>query len=109
MSLPSEYIIANGRGKFIQREALKPLLPTEVYSSTMKLGFPSPSQDFLDNQRNNVRELLLDSRAKGRGIISSGNLEKLLDSSFNKYNHPDRFIFRLICLELWFREFIDQG
>lgn len=108
MTLPSEYIIANGRGKFIQREALKPLLPTEVYSSTMKLGFPSPSKFFMDCQRPIIREILLDSKIKGRGLFSTRHLETLLKNSFANFNQPDRFVFRLICLELWFRQFVDD-
>jgi len=109
MSLPSEYIIANGRGKFIQREALKPFLPVEVYNSTVKLGFPSPSKLFMDKQRPIIREILLDSKTKGRGLFSSGNLETLLTNNFGNFNQPDRFVFRLICLELWFRQFIDDN
>lgn len=109
MTLPSDFIISNGRGKYIQREALKQILPSSIYASTQKLGFPSPSDSFIDRQRTVIKKLLLDSRTISRGIFNKQQLELLLNRRIDTFYHPDRFIFRLINVELWHRMFIDTN
>jgi asparagine synthase (glutamine-hydrolysing) len=106
MTLPEDYIIAEGKGKYIHREALKRILPEYIYASSKKLGFPSPVKDFFVQNKLLLEKVLLDKETIGRGIFDAGKLKKYINSKFDSAG--SRFLFRLICVELWFRLFIDK-
>jgi asparagine synthase (glutamine-hydrolysing) len=105
-SLPSEYLINDGKGKFILRETMKDILPPHIYQDHKKLGFPSPIDLFFKENKTLIKDLLLNDKAKSRNIFNTIKLETLINSVGEK-NNSERIIFRLICIELWFRNFID--
>lgn len=105
-SLPSEYMINDGKGKYILREALKDILPEHIYKDAKKLGFPSPVDKFFRENKELLKNILLNDKAKSRNIFNTKKLEKFIDQKMNK-NHGERVIFRTICVEMWFRIFID--
>jgi asparagine synthase (glutamine-hydrolysing) len=53
-----------------------------------------------------VREVLLDKRARERGLFEPREVKRLVESLDRDRNAPDR-VWTLLILELWFREFID--
>lgn len=105
-SLPNEYLINNGKGKYILRESLKDVLPPHIFKDHKKLGFPSPIDDFFRENRNIIKDLLINEKSKNRNLYDMQKLEVLLNSAGNK-NNSERVVFRMICVELWFRNFID--
>jgi asparagine synthase (glutamine-hydrolysing) len=105
-SLPSEYLINDGKGKFILRETMKDILPPHIYQDHKKLGFPSPIDLFFKENKNLIKDILLNDKAKSRNLFNTAKLESLIDTVGEK-NNSERIIFRLICIELWFRNFID--
>jgi len=52
-----------------------------------------------------VADVLLDSRARQRGIYDQTMLERLV----TREKRFGRAIWGALCLEMWFREFIDAG
>lgn len=108
MTLPEDFLIAEGKGKYILREALKKNLPDFINSDIRKLGFPSPLNDFFNKNKILLNEILLGDRTKARGIFNEKRLSKLINSDMNSHLTSSRFLFRLICVELWFRIFIDD-
>ncbi|KAF0236576.1 MAG: asparagine synthase [Prolixibacteraceae bacterium] len=108
MTLPEDYLIAEGKGKFIQREALRKIFPEYINEDSRKLGFPSPIADFFDGNKSLLEGVLLDKRTLERGIFNEKQLKKMIGSDFHSRFEPGRFIFRLLCVELWFRTFIDK-
>lgn len=107
-TLPDDFLIANGKGKFIQREALKDILPDYINNNEKKLGFPSPIADYFNEHKNVLRDIFFDQRTLRRGIFDKNKLEKLINSDLTTYRNSSRFLFRLLCVEIWFRVFIDD-
>ncbi len=51
ISLPSDYKIRNGWTKWIQREALKNLMPQKITWRTDKIGYEPPQKKWMENSR----------------------------------------------------------
>jgi len=108
MSLPEDYFIANGKGKYIQREALKHILPDYINDEHKKLGFPTPTNKFFAENKEMLKEILLDERTKKRNIFNMKKLEKYIHSDLDNALNRGGFLFRVLSVELWFRLFIDE-
>ena len=69
------------------------------------MGFPVPLNEWYqrDPVKSFVCETLLGERARKRGIFNFNKLEDILKSE-RPYG---RTIWALLCLELWFQQFID--
>jgi asparagine synthase (glutamine-hydrolysing) len=104
-SLPDDFLIAEGKGKFIQRESLKKILPNYINTDKRKLGFPSPINDFFSKNKSILEGVLLDEKTINRGLFSEKELIKLINA--NLHSDKSMYLFRLLCVELWFRKFID--
>lgn len=109
MSLPEDYLIAEGKGKYIQREALRHILPEHINVEHKKLGFPTPINDFFANNKLMLEEILLGKKATDRKIFNEKRLKKFINSDLNSALSPSRFLFRVLSVELWFRLFIDEN
>ncbi|MCF8340668.1 MAG: asparagine synthase (glutamine-hydrolyzing) [Chitinophagaceae bacterium] len=107
MKLPNSYLISDGKGKYIQRESLKDILPDYIYKDKRKLGFPSPIGNFLNNNKQLLSDILLSPTCLKRGLYDEKKLSKLINSDFEKSSNIPRFLYRLISVELWFQTFID--
>ena len=70
-----------------------------------KKGFPVPLTDWYQGPlKKFVQNILLSKRAKNRGIYKFDGIKKILKTE-QKFG---RQIWGLLCLELWFRTFIDS-
>jgi asparagine synthase (glutamine-hydrolysing) len=106
MSLSEDYIIAGGKGKHIQRESMRRILPESIYSSIKKYGFPTPINDFFVQNKLILEESLLGKKAMDRGIFDDKKLRQFIDSGLTAVKSG--LLFRFICVELWFQIFIDE-
>jgi asparagine synthase (glutamine-hydrolysing) len=72
------------------------------------MGFPVPFASWAGQNWNGVvRDVLLDRRARERGIVDTAAVEHLIsDHAAGRTNGGDR-LWSLLNLELWFRTFID--
>ena len=104
-SMPPMIKYKGGRSKHIFREVVKPFVPHEIYNREDKMGFPVPLSDWYRKGpvRDFVRDTLLGSRARTRGLLQTKNIEPLLDSE-RAYG---RGVWGLLSLELWMQTFID--
>jgi asparagine synthase (glutamine-hydrolysing) len=109
MTLPSSYLISNGKGKFLLRESLKSILPDYVYKDSKKLGFPSPINKFFLENKHIIRSILLSKKCVSRKLFNTKELEQIINSDLEKNIQSTRFLFRLISVELWFQTFIDKN
>ena len=81
-----------------------PLLPRVVYERQDKMGFPVPLGEWLRGPLSDfVGDILLSDRARQRGIYRMDAVERLIV----KEQRFGRQIWGLMCLELWYRAFID--
>lgn len=104
-SIPPHIKFQGGATKHIFRKAVRNVIPAEVLNRKDKMGFPVPLSEWFHGElKDFVHSILLSDRAKGRGMYRTEEVEKAIrrESKFG------RQIWGLLCLELWFREFIDD-
>ncbi|MFX4262063.1 asparagine synthase (glutamine-hydrolyzing) [Pelotomaculum propionicicum] len=104
-SIPPVVKFKGGQPKYLFRKAIKNLIPDEVFNRKDKMGFPVPLHLwFRGSLRDYAREVLLDDTARQRGIFSPVALEKAIE----KEQDFGRAIWGALCMELWFKTFIDD-
>jgi asparagine synthase (glutamine-hydrolysing) len=104
-SVPPVIKFKEGQPKHLFRQAIKNIVPPEILERKDKMGFPVPLHLWLKNGlKGFVKDVLLDTRAKERGIFDTRALESAIDQekSFG------RVVWGALCIELWFKTFIDQ-
>jgi asparagine synthase (glutamine-hydrolysing) len=109
-TLPDEWKLHGWTTKRILREAMKGVLPASILNRP-KMGFPVPFSAWTRGAWNGVvRDVLLDRRARQRGILEPRAVDSLLRAhAEGRIEGGDR-IWALLNLELWHRTFIDgQG
>ena len=102
--IPVNIKFRNGQPKYLFRKAITHIVPEMILNREDKMGFPVPLHEWYKNElKDFVRDVLLDSRARQRGIFNTKQLEKMMtqEQSFG------RAIWGALCLEIWFRTFID--
>jgi asparagine synthase (glutamine-hydrolysing) len=93
-----------GDTKRVLREAVRPILPSEVVDRRDKMGFPVPLQEWAAGPlRDFLHDILLSPRARQRGVFQPAALERLVAGE-RRYG---RELWGVLCLELWFRAFVD--
>jgi asparagine synthase (glutamine-hydrolysing) len=97
------------QGKLILLETFRDLLPESI-QTRKKMGFGVPlDQWFRKELRELLRDSLLDSRASQRGILNPVTVERYIDEhQSGKWDHSYR-LWNLLCLEQWFRAFLDTS
>ena len=106
-SLPDRWKLSGLTTKRILREAMKGVLPESILRRP-KMGFPVPFAGWARGAWNDaIRDVLLDRRARERGLFDSAAVDALLrDHAAGRTEGGDR-IWSLFNLELWHRTFID--
>ncbi len=105
-SIPPGIKFKGGQSKALFRNAVRNLIPKQVLERKDKMGFPTPLNIWYAGELKDwTRSMLLDGKARTRGIYNPDSIEKLLavDQGFN------RAIWGLLCLEIWFRTFMDNS
>jgi len=107
-TLPSEFKVQNGVGKYIHREALKGIVPDFILSNQIKFGFDSPLLHlFSKTEANSCASILLSEKCLNRGLFSEKAIHKALLAQKSGNANFSRYLYRMLSVELWFREFID--
>jgi asparagine synthase (glutamine-hydrolysing) len=106
--LPWKFKYKNGTGKFIHREALKGIVPLFILENNIKFGFTTPISKVFLSEDSAAIQLLIESRTIERGLFNKQGLNEIIKSHIAKKKNHSTFLFRLVCVELWFRIFIDK-
>jgi asparagine synthase (glutamine-hydrolysing) len=107
-SLPSSYKIRNGLGKYIHRVAMKGILPDYILENKLKFGFDSPlAQLFCLDGEKSPAGILLSDKCIQRGLFNAEKIKLALTEQKNETKDHSRLLFRLLSVELWYRNFID--
>lgn len=86
LSLPDEYKISrSGIRKYIQREAMRDILPTKVYHRYDKMGFVTPQEEWVQGARQQMVKAILKSIKGGLEAVFQPEAKELLRLS------PDAF------------------
>jgi asparagine synthase (glutamine-hydrolysing) len=96
-----------GSSKWMLRQAVADVLPREVLQRR-KVGFDTPAEAWMRGpHRGFVRETLLSSRARARGLFRMRGLEKLLDDDGAPHWYARAW--KLLCIEAWACAFLDPS
>lgn len=105
--IPSKYKLHKFTTKYIFKNTFKNLLPPQLLNRN-KMGFGIPmSKWFRGELKKYITNLLTSSHFKNRGLFCNEEIKKLLDNHINRKAEHGHRLWSLMCLELWFRKFID--
>jgi asparagine synthase (glutamine-hydrolysing) len=86
------------------------IVPDFILQSGVKLGFATPIAQLFKSDcglAETPASVLLSERCLNRGLLQVGGVRQLLaEHESGRVNHGP-LLFRLLSVELWFREFID--
>jgi len=106
-ALPPRMKLRGFSTKWILREAVKTLLPPQILTRR-KMGFPVPFGVWMRGAGAELaRDVLLDRRARERGITNPSAVTALIDSHATGETDNGDALWSLLNLELWYRTFID--
>lgn len=101
---PPEDKLNNGVTKFILRESVKNIIPTEIYNRKDKMGFVTPEEIWMKENSSQIIELLDQSIKNSKGIIKPGIIDKFTKMTNDK--EPFTFLFfRVISFGIWLEIF----
>lgn len=103
--MPSRYKVRGNCGKYILKEMMKGMLPTDVVKRR-KMGWPTPLQHmFAGALQVHCREVLLSPSAQIHTYFRPKKIEELLDEHARRQNDHHRVIWQLLVLEHWLGAF----
>ena len=106
-TLPVSFKLWNGISKHILRKFCSTVLPSAVLTKR-KQGFAIPQdQWFRKDLRVVATEILLDSRTLARGYFRRDAIERMLQHHATGRRDYSTWIWCLIILEMWCRQFLD--
>lgn len=110
-SLPSDFKVKGGIGKYLHREAMRGIVPDYILDERAKFGFSTPigaqfKKKYADGQ--GPIDLLFSERCLDRGLFDREGLAALLADHQSEHRDYGPLLFRLLSVELWFRLFVDQ-
>lgn len=113
-SLPSHLKVRDGAGKAVHRMAMRGRVPDYILDQKAKFGFTTPvAQQFRASAGDGAGQgpvgVLLSPRCLDRGLFDRAGLRSLLEAHRQGRHDHGNLLFRLLSVELWFREFIDAA
>lgn len=107
-TLPYDFKIKNGLGKFIHRKSMVNIVPDYILDNPIKFGFITPLSIHFKSYDNDAIKVLLSERTLKRGLFAADGLKKIINNQINGIENNAPLLFRLLSVELWFRCFIDK-
>ncbi len=105
-TIPPPLKFQGGKTKAILKSCSKDFLPEEIINRKDKMGFPVPLCHWIKENyfKDFICDILLSQNSLQRGIFKQSYIRSLVDT---KNSPGSRELWGAICLELWFKEFID--
>ena len=102
--MPAGMKFKGGSLKYLLKKTVKDIMPQKILNRKDKMGFPVPLHIWSKNHAKSfILDVFLSKNARERNIINTNYVEKLV----NEEQPFGRGLWGMLCLELWFREFID--
>lgn len=103
-SMPVSMKFKGAEMKHILKVAAKGILPYQILERKDKMGFPVPLQQWTKSKVGDfIRDVLLSKSSRERGIFNMSKIEDLIENE----RTFGRALWGALCLELWYKEFID--
>ena len=107
MWLPHRLKVDGGEEKVVLKKALAPLLPAST-TQRKKQGLAVPfAQWTRHGVEQSIRRVLSPEHVASRGLFQPGAVAGLLDHWGAHASRQSQQVWSLLCLELWFRQYID--
>ena len=105
-TVPADVKFKGGQMKQLMKESYRDTLPKSVVERRDKMGFPVPLGRWYRREpvRGFMRDVLLGSAARTRGLVRPERVETMLDDE-REYG---RGLWGLLNLELWAQTFLDR-
>lgn len=109
LALPNNLIINKGRTKYILRKSMQGIIPEKIVNRYDKMGFQTPQNRWFKEggMKSLIKEIISSKSFSNRNIFSASKTKNYI----NKYNDNKggdvREIWKMVNLELWFRNYID--
>ncbi len=109
LAMPGERHINRGVTKAFLREAMAGTLPEKIRNRKDKVGFVTPQAEWFRSERFKVfiGSMVCSDSIKRRGYIKPEAAQRLLEMHDTGEHDFSRDIWKLVNLELWFRNYID--
>jgi len=106
-SLPSAYKISPPHGKYIHREAMKDIIPAEIYNRKDKAIFSTPflSRWFKGSLSDYVSDIFASQEFKQRGIYNLPIIRQKWKNYHRGSKADGEMLFNILAMEMWFRTF----
>lgn len=110
LSLPTNLLIRDGVSKYILREAVKDIIPSQIYNRFDKRGFETPSDEWFRTNpfKDYIHDLLNSSTFQNRGYFDVQDCKAKYQRHLERKANLSNEIWKWINLEIWFRKFIDK-
>lgn len=109
LSLPDKLKLHGKTGKYVLKNLMEGLLPNEILYRK-KQGFTLPIRQWFKGELyQRTCEILLDRKTQQRGFLRPDYMEKMLKTHRSGRENLANRIFILLCLEMWFRKYIDNS
>jgi asparagine synthase (glutamine-hydrolysing) len=106
--VPRRLKLNGKRGKWLVKRALSRALPPAILQRK-KTGFPVPIGGWLrQGLAGPLREVVMGERARGRGIINSAFVERMIVENESGHREHTEPLWAVLNLELWARIFLDN-
>ena len=107
-AIPFNLKLKGARTKHILKATARGLLPDEIIERK-KHGFGVPLGAWLRRDTGPVRDILLSRQARGRGLLNTATVERLIAEHETGRRDHNRQLWALLTLEEWHRQFIDAA
>ncbi len=105
-TIPSNIKFKNGTMKHILKKAIRPFLPDIIFERKDKMGFPVPLNEWIKKElKEFIYDIFSSRNALQRELVNNKKVINMLD----KEPRFGRKIWGLLCIELWYREFVDNA
>ena len=98
-SIPTSYLIKNGRAKAVLRDAMRTIVPNFILDERRKVGFNAPITDLLNIDDPKIREYLLDDSIIFN-LVKKDKIEILLKSK-DIPNSISKFLFNFLNMKIF--------
>lgn len=111
LALGNEEIIHKGQTKYIFRKAMQGIVPEKILERQDKVGYETPEAEWMREPglSNFIYELIHSESFKKRGYFNPQKAKIIFSNHLNRKLNAAEDIWKMVHLELWFREFIDPG
>ena len=104
-SMPPAMKFKGAEMKYIFKKSIHDILPPNILARKDKMGFPVPLHIWAKNKAADFfKDVLLSEACRKRSIFNTKKIETLIKNE----RAFGRVLWGMLCLELWFNQFIDK-